>query len=210
MALAAAAQRVVRAEHQVAQPLAVRGGEVDGGGAASGRPRLQRLVVGAVGEPPGGGLVEHDEARVEAGCERPRAQDAGAEPVDRADPGGLRLARVLVVAERREAAAHPLAQLAGRLLGEGEREHAADRHAVATDRLHEALDHHRRLAGARVGREQTRSRAILDRGALVGREAHAGRRGRRLRARQLERGHAAPASTAPSPARQIAGYAQPP
>ena len=134
------------------------------------RPRLERALVGVAREPLGGALVEHLEARVEPGGERPRAQDARAEAVDRADPARVDLARVLLLAERQEAPADALPQLAGGLLGEREREDRADRHAVAQHRLDAALGHHRRLARAGVGGEQRGARAVVDRRALLGGE----------------------------------------
>ena len=167
----AAAQRVVRAEHDVAQARRIGGREVDRRAAEGGDPRLQRAVVGGRGEPPGGGRLEHAEARVEAGGQRARAQHPRAEAVDRADPRGVDGAGVLVLAEVREPPPHALAQLAGGLLGERQREDRADGHAVEQHRLDEALDHHGRLARARVGGQQRGAAAVLDRGPLLGGEA---------------------------------------
>ena len=67
-------------------------------------------------------------------------------------------AGVLVLAEVGEAAAQALAQLAGRLLGEGQGEDRADRDAVVQHGLDEALDHHGGLARAGVGGQQRWSR----------------------------------------------------
>ena len=214
MGLAAAAQCLVRAEDEVGQGRAVGGGEVERRRAARRGPGLERGLVRALGEPPGGRLVEHREARIEARRQRPGAQHAGAEAVDRADPRRLGLARALELAERGQPPAQALAQLAGRLLGEGEREHRADRHAVVQDGLDEPLDHHGGLAGARGGGEQRRPGAVVDRRPLLGREPDARRPGRP----RGEGGHAAaPRSSRaagaappfspgpPSPARQIAG-----
>jgi hypothetical protein len=110
--------------------------------------------------------------------------------VDRPDPGGVDGAGVLVLAEVAQPLAGALAQLAGRLLREREREDRADRDAVEEHRLDEPLDHHGGLAGARVRGEQGRARPVLDRGALLGGEAR--------------RAHAA-SSGGSSPARQIPG-----
>ena len=165
--LAARAQRRVDAEHDVLEARAVGRGDVDRRRPALARPLLERALVGLPREPLGGRLVEHVEARIEPRGERARAQDARAEAVDRADPARVDRARVLLLAERDEAPADAVAQLAGRLLGEGQGEDRADRHAVVQHRLDAALGHHRRLAGAGVGGEQRRARAIVDRLALL-------------------------------------------
>ena len=183
----AAAERGVGAGHHRLQLAAVRRGEVDRRVALRRGPGLERRFERLGGEPPLGGLVEHAEARVEPGGQRAAAQDPGAEAVDRPDPGGVDRARVLHLPQLDEAAPDPLAQLGGRLLGEGQRQDRADGDAVLQHRLGEPLDHHRGLAGAGPGREQRRPLAVGDRGALLGRAPHAG------------------GSLRGSPARQIAG-----
>jgi hypothetical protein len=172
------------------EPDPVRGREVDRRPPERRHPRLERALVRGGGDPRRGGLLEHHEARVQAGGERPRAQHPRAEAVDRPDPGRVDGARVLLLAEVVEALAHALAQLAGRLLGERQRQDRGDRDLVEQDRLDETLDHHGRLARARVGGQQGRARAVLDRGPLLGGEAR--------------RAHA-PSTSSCSPARQIPG-----
>src|SRR6185312_5741598 len=81
---------------------------------------------GVGGEAPGDAFVQHREARIEAGCQRVRTQQASAEAVDRRDPGALARARSLAVVERLEAGPHARLQLGRSLLGEGDREDAAD------------------------------------------------------------------------------------
>jgi hypothetical protein len=67
---------------------------------------------------------------------------------------------VLVLAQLGQPAPDALAQLAGRLLGEGEGEDRADGHAVAQHRLDEALDHDRGLAGPGGRGEQAGAGAV--------------------------------------------------
>src|SRR5213075_1967962 len=76
----------------------------------------------------------------------------------------------LAVAELEETRAQTLAQLARGLLGEGDGEDPGGIDAVLAHAAHEALDQHRGLATARVGREQQRARPVRDRGLLGGRE----------------------------------------
>jgi hypothetical protein len=202
----------VDAGDHLAQSMAVGGGQVEGGLAAGGGPAVERRVEGLVREPARRRLVEHREPRVEAGGERPSPQDAGAEPVDRPDPCGLRLPRRLQFTERREPAPNPLPQLSGRLLGEGESKDRPDRHPVVEHGLHEPLDHHGRLSRAGVGGQQRRPGPIRDRGPLIRGEGHptAARRtmmrhrGFGLLAARRQGAHAA-SSAAASLARQIAG-----
>ena len=165
------AQGRVGAEDELAQVRAVGGGEVDRGGTGGARPLFQRGVVGRSREALGGGLLEHLEARVQPGGERLGAQQAGAEAVDGADPGGVDGAGVLVLAELGQAPAQALGELARGLLGEGQAEDRVDRHAVDADGGGDPLDHHRGLARAGVGGQQRGAGAGLDRGALLGGEA---------------------------------------
>ena len=97
--LAARAQRRVGGEHDLAQAGSVRRRDLDRRRAALARPLLERALVGLPGEPLGGRLVEHVEARVEARRQRPRPQDARAESVDRPDPARVDGARRLLLAE---------------------------------------------------------------------------------------------------------------
>jgi hypothetical protein len=119
-------------------------------------------------------VVEHHERGIQAGGHGVAAQDAGAEAVDRPDPGALRLARRLAFTQRQEPCPHARAQLAGRLLGEGDGEDLPGAQAVVQHRPHEALDEHRRLAAAGPRREQQRALAPGDRTSLLlGERPHA-------------------------------------
>ena len=185
MRLTAAAQRGVRVEDHRLELASVGRREVDRLRPPRRRPGLERGLERLRRQPLRGGLVEHAEARVEPRRERAAAQHAGAEAVDRPDPGGVGLACTLRLAQLVEAPADPVAELGRRLLREGQRQDRADRDAVAQHRLGEALDHHRRLAGARPGCEQRRPLAVGDRRALLGREPHAGGSLRGSPARQM-------------------------
>ena len=93
------AQRLVDAGQHPSQPPRAVGGEQP---IRSGSPRaelLERLLERLAGEHPRLVLVEHAEARVDAGLEGMRLQQALAEAVDRRDPGAVELAREIVAAE---------------------------------------------------------------------------------------------------------------
>src|SRR5215218_39805 len=92
-------------------------------------------------------------------------QQPAAEPVDRADPGALRVAGeppqlpralgvVLGVRPSGKLAANPGAKLARRLLGEREGEDALDARAVLGHCVAIALYEHARLAGPRPRDEE--------------------------------------------------------
>ena len=184
---AGAAQRVVDLADRLLQAVDPVGGrDVD---------RRVAAVVdpGRVGAPPRrraqlarDGVVEHHERGIQAGGHGVAAQDPRAEAVDRPDPGALGLPRRLALAERQEAGPHARAQLAGRLLGEGDGQDLPGAQAVVQHRPHEALHEHRRLAAAGARREQQRALAPRDRTSLL----------------LGERPHAS--------LRQIIGYEQPP
>ena len=159
--------RVGGVHHPLQRVGPVRGGEVERRLALGLDPRGQGGVPGARAQPLGGPDVQHLEAGIQAGRQRVRAQQAGAERVDGADPGGLRLAREVARAGAEQAAADPLAQLAGGLVGERQRQDLADLDAVVQHRLDEPLGHHRRLARAGVRRQQPRPLAGADRLALL-------------------------------------------
>src|SRR4029078_9073198 len=93
-------------------------------------------------------VVEHPEARVDAGRERMRLQQTVAEAVDRRDPGRVELARRVVPPALQQPLADAAAQLAGRALGVRDHEQRVDVEAALADRLAEALDDQRRLPGA--------------------------------------------------------------
>jgi hypothetical protein len=104
----------------------------------------ERLVEGLDPEHRGLSLVEHAEARVEPRGERILAEEPGAEPVDRRDPGAVELPRQLGTAELGQAPANPTPQLRGRAVGVGDHEDRADVDA-GVDCAREALDEDRRL-----------------------------------------------------------------
>ena len=87
---------------------------------------LERLALGRAAV----GGIEHAEGGVEAGRDRVRAQDPRAEAVEGGDPGAFGLARRLALAELEQARAHARAQLAGRLVGEGDGQHLVGAQAV--------------------------------------------------------------------------------
>ncbi len=152
--LPARAQLVVRGDDHALQAIdGVAGREVEGVGARRGQEVGQRRLEGLAlrGAPVGG--VDDREAGIEARGHRVRAQDARAEAVERRDPRGLGLARRLAVTELEQADAHARAQLARRLLGEGDGQDLVGAQSVLHHRGDEALDQHRRLARAGVGRE---------------------------------------------------------
>ena len=66
----------------------------------------------------------------------------------------------------RERGADPRAQLGRRLARVGDHEHRVDVEPLVADRAHEALDEHRRLAGAGAGRDEDLA-ARLDRRQLA-------------------------------------------
>ena len=77
--------------------------------------------------------------------------------------------RGLALAQLQQARAHPLAQLRGGALGEGDRQDPPRGDAVLAHRPHEALDQHRGLAAAGPRREQQRTAAARRRLLLLGR-----------------------------------------
>ncbi len=173
-------------------------------GSAVGREKLQplRLLRGAeqsqsgferlAADDPALALVEHAEARVEPGREWMRLQEPQAEAVDRGDPGAVEGAREVVPAELGESRPDPAAELACRALGVGDHEQGLDVEPAVADRLHEALDEHRRLAGAGARGDEdatpSRNRRLL---LLVCQLAHA-RLIRHIRQRSHQAGHSPP------------------
>ena len=112
-------------------------------------------------------LVEHHERGSSPAATAWPRRTPRAEAVDRPDPGALGLARRLALAERQEARPHARAQLAGRLLGEGDRQDPPRRRpSSSTDRTKRS-DEHRRLAAAGARREQQRALAPRDRPCLL-------------------------------------------
>ena len=118
------------------------------------------------------GLGQHLEQRIDAGLDRPLAQQIGAEAVDRADVRLLelrqRMRRAALARHRhgRRATrapsscfAQPQFQLAGGLLGERDRDDLSRRPSRGRrDDAHDAVDERGRLAGAGRGLDDERGR----------------------------------------------------
>ena len=172
--LALASHVVVRRAHHVRQLARVVGGDHPQPfrALAALEELRERAVEGVEGQPLGLDGVENAELRVDPGGERVRAQHPRAEAVDRRDPGRLGLARVPDLIQVDEAGANTLLELGGRLLGERDREDRRHIHAVVAHGAHEALDQHRRLAGARPRAHEDRAVAPLDRRQLLVGELH--------------------------------------
>ena len=148
------------------------------------QPAAERLVE----QPPGRGLGEDLEQRVDPGFDRPLAQQVGAEAVNRADVRFLEPLERLVEpgpplgAGRRgraraiETLAKPQLQLAGRLLRERHRDDLADVGAPFGEDRDDPADELGRLAGA--GRRLDDQRVVEG-----GRDRVARRRVGRVRAR---------------------------
>ena len=118
-------------------------------------------------------VVQNTEPRVESGGERVRLQQPQAEAVDRRDPGSVERTSEIVAAELVQARADPAAQLARRALRVGDHEHRLDVEPALAHRLDEALDEHRRLAGARTGRDEDLPPRRDRCGLLIVRGSHA-------------------------------------
>ena len=94
---------------------------------------------------------------------RVTAQHARAQRVERAEPQSLD--------RPAEDRADPLAHLAGRLVGEGDRQHLAREGAAGQQDMGEAGGQHAGLAGAGAGEHQQRAVHGLDGFALLGVQA---------------------------------------
>src|SRR4051794_18017491 len=127
---------------------------------------LERRTKGLAAQHTPLAVVEHAEARVDAGRERIRAQKPVAEAVDGRDPGRVEIARQVVAAELPQPLANPRPQLAGRALGVRDHEDRVDVEAALANRAAEALHDHRRLAGAGAGRDEDDPR-FFDRPLLL-------------------------------------------
>jgi hypothetical protein len=166
--LALRAQHVVDVLDRRAQVVGgERGREVERGVAAVAEPGGEGGVPRLAAQVARGGLVEHRERGVQPGGDGVAAQQPRAEAVDRRDPRALGVARRVALAELEQALADAVAQLARRLLGEGDREDPAGRELVLDHVAHEALDEHRRLAAARGGAEQQVALALAHRARLL-------------------------------------------
>src|SRR5439155_14712407 len=98
------------------------------------------------------------EARIEPDGERVRAQQTRAEPVDGGDPGAVEPACEIVAAAVLQSGPDAGAQLARCLARVGDHEQRLDVEPLLTDRAHEALDEHRRLARPRTGGDEDLAR----------------------------------------------------
>ena len=189
-ALALAAQVPVGGAHHVGQLVRrVRRQQRQAARVLAGAHEIaERLVEGVDGQPLGLERVQHPELGIQAGGEGVRAQHPRAETVDGGDPGGLGLARVLLLPQLQEPRSHAARQLRRGLLGEGDGQHRVDRAPVLEHRLDEPLDQHGRLARPGPGADQDRAVTAPD--------------GPRLLIGELGRAHVS--------TRQIDGCEQPP
>ena len=161
------AERLVDAgEHPPEAVRAVRREQAEAVRLAAGAELGERLLERLAPEHRRLRVVELAEARVEAGGERIRLEQAEAEAVDRRDPRAVELAREIVAAAARKLRADARAQLAGRAPRVRDDEDRVDVEALVARRAHEALDEHRRLAGARAGGDEDLARR-LDGGELL-------------------------------------------
>ena len=130
-------------------------------GSRVGEHGLEPAVEGAVEERAGDVVRRHLEERVDAGLDRPLAQEVGAEGVDRPDArllqlrerAGEELARLgratRLLPRAFDLAAEPELQLARRRVREGDRHHAVEASAPRHEDGHHAPDELGRLAGSR-------------------------------------------------------------
>ncbi len=109
---------------------------------------VQRLIEGAIGQALGVQTVQDPKARIQPRAQGVRAQQPGAEAVNRGDERTLggpgRVERPQLAQPEADALAH----LGRRLLGEGDRKQRGNLEPVLQDRLHEALNQHGCLAAA--------------------------------------------------------------
>ena len=165
---AGGAKRLVDAREHPAKPVRAVGREqAQPIGRAVGAELAERLLERLAAEHRSLGLVELAEARVEPRRERVSLQQAQAEAMNGGDPGAVELAREIVPSALRECAAHPRPQLARRAPRVRDHEDGVDVDTALAHGPHEALDEHRRLAGACPGGDEHLA-AGVDRGALLG------------------------------------------
>ena len=155
----------------------VRGRELERLLLPGGDQGLERRVEGARGEPLGLGLIDHPEARIDAGRGGMGGEHPPAEAVDRRDPGpldplerclqGLELLALSAANAHGELLADSPSQLVRGPLGEGEGEDSARSDLRVERSGAEALDQHRGLPGSGSGAEEDILLAALDRGALL-------------------------------------------
>ena len=135
-------------------------------------PRLVGAGQVALEHALGVALVVDRVARRAARVARVGAQDARAQRVEGAERDGARELGA-------DAAGEPLAHLAGRLVGERDRQDLAGVGDALLDQVRGALGHHARLAGARAGDHEQRAVGAQHGLALLGVERLEARRGRR-------------------------------
>ena len=161
------AERLVHARQHPPQPVAPVGREqLEPLRIVSGAELGERLAERLRAEHGRLCLVELAEMRVEPGGERIRPEEAGAEAVDRRDPGAVELTREVVPAAPREGCADPRPQLTRRTARVRDDEDRVDVEPALSDRADEALDEHRRLARAGTGGDEDLA-SRLDRGQLL-------------------------------------------
>ncbi len=110
--------------------------------------------------------IEHAEVRVDSGGDGVLAQQPAAEAVNGRDPGSIELAGEIMALALVQSRADARAQLAGGAVGVSDDEQGVDREPTLDRRPAEALDQHRRLAGAGAGRYEHDSGGF-DRTALL-------------------------------------------
>ena len=154
------AQARVEAANQGARAIdAVLAEQVEHHGVAVAALARDRVAEGGLGEHERLGLVEHAQLRRQTGLRGVLAQQPRGQRVDRADlrPRGARAGG--------QRSLQAQGELARGGLRVGDHEHALGRRAELQRRAH-ALDHERRLARARAGRDDDLA-ARLDRDALL-------------------------------------------
>ena len=125
-------------------------------GVAGGTERLESALERLTAEHGRRRVLELAEARVEAGCERMRTQQPGAEAVDRGDPGAVELACEVRPPALSQSGPDARSQLPGRLARVRDDEDRLDVDAAIADGAHVALDQNRRLPGSRAGGHEHR------------------------------------------------------
>ena len=161
------AQRRVDLDEHLTEPhRAVRRQELPAVGLVGRAEALERRLERLRLEHERLGLVEHAERRVDPRRERVRAQHAAAEPVNGRHPGAVELEGEVGPPALDQPGPDPSPELARGALRVGDHEQRADVEPLVDDRADEALDEHRRLAGARAGGHEDGA-GRLDRGALL-------------------------------------------
>ena len=155
----------------------------------AGAELVQRRLEGLAADHTALAVVEDAEARVEAGRKGVGLQQPQAEAVDGRDPGAVERAGQVVASELMQARPDPALQLTRCALRIGDHEHRLDVDPPLADRLDEALDEHRRLAGAGACRdEDLTARGDRRRLLFVGRTRRHARLIRHIRQRSHQAG----------------------